>query len=206
MGLGFRVVHFGFKIIAGGSNVRKQLCAVAPLRCAVSGEIAPCGLRRCAVAPLLVYAGAVVRAHAVAPLRRCAVAPCRRAGFIKMPGRAYAPLRRCAAAPLPRAWTTMQLVAQASFRCYAAAPSATEQRSNGATERSCAAAARTLWHGATERGAAERSCAAAARSTGTEVRSRATEHGATEGSCAAAAKAHGARSTERSIGVRSEAI
>ena len=163
-----------------------------------------------------------MRAHAVAPLRRCAVlgvlrypdvrmrrcavAPCRRAGFIKMPGRAYAPLRRCAAAPLPRAWTTIQLVAQASFRCYAAAPSATEQRSNGATERSCAAAARTLWHGATERGAAERSCAAAARSTGTEVRSRATEHGATEGSCAAAAKAHGARSTERSIGVRSEAI
>ena len=111
-------------------------------------------------------------------------------------------MRRCAAAPLPRAWTTMQLVAQASFRCYAAAPSATEQRSNGATERSCAAAARTLWHGATERGAAERSCAAAARSTGTEVRSRATEHGATEGSCAAAAKAHGARSGASEYGAK----
>ena len=173
----------------------------APLRrCAAPGlcRSSSARARRCAVAPCLVYYATLTCA--------CAVAPLRRAGFIKMPGRAYAPLRRCAAAPLPRAWTTMQLVAQASFRCYAAAPSATEQRSNGATERSCAAAARTLWHGATERGAAERSCAAAARSTGTEVRSRATEHGATEGSCAAAAKAHGARSTERSIGVRSEAI
>ena len=165
-----------------------------------------------------------MRAHAVAPLRRCAVlgvlrypdvrmrrcavAPCRRAGFIKMPGRAYAPLRRCAAAPLPRAWTTMQLVAQASFRCYnAAAPSATEQRSNGATEqRSGVALLRHGRSGTEQRSAEQRSGVAPlrhgapARRFGAEQRSteqrrgaaplrpKRTEHGARSGASEYGAK------------------
>ena len=58
------------RTIAGGSNVRKQLCAVAPLRCAVSGEIAPCGLRRCAAPGLCRSSSARARRCAVAPLRR----------------------------------------------------------------------------------------------------------------------------------------
>ena len=167
-----------------------------------------------------------MRAHAVAPLRRCAVlgvlrypdvrmrrcavAPCRRAGFIKMPGRAYAPLRRCAAAPLPRAWTTMQLVAQASFRCYAAAPSATEQRSNGATEqrsngaelRCCGTDALARSNGARSSGAELRRCGTEHRHGGSEQSNGARSNGGELRRCGQSARSteHGAehRSTERS--------
>ena len=173
----------------------------APLRrCAAPGlcRSSSARARRCAVAPCLVYYATLTCACAVAPLRRAAVLDLLRCQGAHMRRCAVAPLRRCLVLGLRCNWSRRLRSAAMQLRPV--------QRSNGATERSCAAAARTLWHGATERGAAERSCAAAARSTGTEVRSRATEHGATEGSCAAAAKAHGARSTERSIGVRSEAI
>ena len=177
-------------------------CAVAPLRRSWFMPEQLCArtpLRRCAVLGVLRYPD--VR------MRRCAVAPRRRAGFIKMPGRAYAPLRRCAAAPLPRAWTTMQLVAQASFRCYAAAPSATEQRSNGATEqRSGVALLRHGRSGTEQRSAEQRSGVAPlrhgapARRFGAEQRSteqrrgaaplrpKRTEHGARSGASEYGAK------------------
>ena len=135
---------------------------------------------------------------------RCfiAVAPCRRAGFIKMPGRAYAPLRRCAAAPLPRAWTTMQLVAQASFRCYAAAPSATEQRSNGAELRCCGTDALARSNGARSSGAELRRCGTEHRHGGSEQSNGARSNGGELRRCGQSARSteHGAehRSTERS--------
>ena len=201
--------------IAGGSNVRKQLCAVAPLRCAVSGEIAPCGLRRCAVAPLLVYAGAVVRAHAVAPLRRCAVlgvlrhpdvrmrrcavAPCRRAGFIKMPGRAYAPLRRCAVASCLDYDATGRAGFVPLLCSCAQCNGATEQRSgvallrhgrSGTEQRSAEqrSGVAPLRHGAPARrfGAEQRSTEQ--RRGAAPLRPKRTEHGARSGASEYGAK------------------
>ena len=206
------------RCIAGGSNVRKQLCAVAPLRCAVSGEIAPCGLRRCAVAPLLVYAGAVVRAHAVAPLRRCAVlgvlrypdvrmrrcavALCRRAGFIKMPGRAYAPLRRCAVASCLDYDATGRAGFVPLLCSCAQCNGATEQRSNGAELRCCGTDALARSNGARSSGAELRRCGTEHRHGGSEQSNGARSNGGELRRCGQSARSteHGAehRSTERS--------
>ena len=177
----------------------------APLRrCAAPGlcRSSSARARRCAVAPLRRCAVLGVLRYPDVRMRRCAVAPCRRAGFIKMPGRAYAPLRRCAAAPLPRAWTTMQLVAQASFRCYAAAPSATEQRSNGAELRCCGTDALARSNGARSSGAELRRCGTEHRHGGSEQSNGARSNGGQLRRCGQSARSteHGAehRSTERS--------
>ena len=187
----------------------------APLRCAVSGEIAPCGLRRCAVAPLLVYAGAVVRAHAVVPLRRCAVlgvlrypdvrmrrcavAPCRRAGFIKMPGRAYAPLRRCAVASCLDYDATGRAGFVPLLCSCAQCNGATEQRSgvallrhgrSGTEQRSAEqrSGVAPLRHGAPARrfGAEQRSTEQ--RRGAAPLRPKRTEHGARSGASEYGAK------------------
>ena len=170
----------------------------APLRrCAAPGlcRSSSARARRCAVAPCLVYYATLTCA--------CAVAPCRRAAVLDLLRCQGAHMRRCAAAPLPRAWTTMQLVAQASFRCYAAAPSATEQRSNGAELRCCGTDALARSNGARSRVAPLRH-GAPARRFGAEQRSTEQRRGAAP--LRPKRTEHGARSTERSIGVRSEAI
>ena len=108
-------------------------------------------------------------------------------------------MRRCAAAPLPRAWTTMQLVAQASFRCYVAAPSATEQRSgvallrhgrSGTEQRSAEqrSGVAPLRHGAPARrfGAEHRSTEQ--RRGAAPLRPKRTEHGARSGASEYGAK------------------
>ena len=111
-------------------------------------------------------------------------------------------MRRCAAAPLPRAWTTMQLVAQASFRCYAAAPSATEQRSNGAELRCCGTDALARSNGARSSGAELRRCGTEHRHGGSEQSNGARSNGGELRRCGQSARSteHGAehRSTERS--------
>ena len=169
----------------------------APLRrCAAPGlcRRSSARARRCAVAPCLVYYATLTCACAVAPLRRAAVLD-----LLRCQG---AHMRRCAVAPLPRAWTTMQLVAQASFRCYAAAPSATEQRSNGAELRCCGTDALARSNGARSSGAELRRCGTEHRHGGSEQSNGARSNGGELRRCGQSARSteHGAehRSTERS--------
>ena len=174
----------------------------APLRrCAAPGlcRSSSARARRCAVAPCLVYYATLTRACAVAPLRRGAVLD-----LLRCQG---AHMRRCAAAPLPRAWTTMQLVAQASFRCYAAAPSATEQRSNGATEQRSGVALLRHGRSGTEQRSAEQRSGVAPLRHGAPARRFGAEHRSTEQRRGAAPlrpkrTEHGARSGASEYGAK----